>query len=121
MNLTDIQKKRTGLNAQETGKNDERAQGWKRYDRNPVFDENELNLMIKTGIQRLANMQLSDGGRAGKLSRGRRIEWGALSNWGRCPWFPLVCVYAPWGRKYIRGERKPPPQPSPDGLTVKHT
>jgi hypothetical protein len=70
LNLTDIQKKRTNLNAQEIGKDEQRGQEWKRYDRSPVFDENELNLMIKTGVQRLTHMQLSDGG------------WGWFSGWG---------------------------------------
>ena len=42
LDLKDIQKKRTNLNAQEIGDDKERAKGWKRFDRNPVFDEAEV-------------------------------------------------------------------------------
>src|SRR5262249_29713287 len=36
LNLKEIQKRRTNLNAQEIGDDKERAKGWKRFDRNPV-------------------------------------------------------------------------------------
>ena len=53
LDLKDIEKKRTNLNAQEIGDDQERAKGWKRFDRNPVFDEDEVREMVKRGVQRL--------------------------------------------------------------------
>lgn len=70
LNLDEIRDKRTNLNAQEIGDDRERAQQWKRFDRNPVFDRDELNRMVKEGVTRLTNMQLTDGG------------WGWFSGWG---------------------------------------
>ena len=70
LDLKKIQEKRTNLNAQEIGDDEKRAAGWKRYDRNPVFDEDEVTRMVKDGVQRLTEMQLSDGG------------WGWFSGWG---------------------------------------
>ncbi len=70
LDLKDIQKKRTNLNAQEVGDDRARAGGWKRYERNPVFDEAEVRAMTAAGVQRLAGMQLSDGG------------WGWFSGYG---------------------------------------
>ncbi len=70
LNLKEIQEKRTNLNAQEIGSDADRAKQWKRFDRNPVFDEDEVRNMVKEGVDRLTNMQLSDGG------------WGWFSGWG---------------------------------------
>jgi uncharacterized protein YfaS (alpha-2-macroglobulin family) len=70
VDLKDIEKKRTNLNAQEISDDKRRAEGWKRYDRNPVFDEAQLNEMVKASVNRLTEMQLSDGG------------WGWFSGWG---------------------------------------
>ena len=70
LDLEDIRKKRTNLNAQEIGDDVARATQWKRYKRNPVFDEAEVRKMVKSGVQRLTEMQLSDGG------------WGWFSGWG---------------------------------------
>ncbi len=42
---------------------------WKRFDRNPVFDQDEVSHMVKDGVQSLTQMQLSDGG------------WGWFSGW----------------------------------------
>ncbi len=70
LNLEDIKKKRANLNAQELGDAPERAAQWKRYDRNPVFDEDQVRAMVKDGVERLTEMQLSDGG------------WGWFSGWG---------------------------------------
>lgn len=70
LDLKAIQEKRTNLNAQEIGDDAERAKQWKRYDRNPVFDQQEVQSMVKEGIQRLTDMQCSDGG------------WGWFSGWG---------------------------------------
>ena len=70
LDLKDIQQKRTNLNAQEIGEDAERAKQWKRYDRNPVFDEEEVRNMVKEGVNRITEMQLSDG------------DWGWFSGWG---------------------------------------
>lgn len=70
VSLADVQKKRTNLNAQELGDAANRAAQWKRYDRNPVFDETEMNVIVKTGVTDLSNMQLTDGG------------WGWFSGFG---------------------------------------
>ncbi|HLQ47154.1 MAG TPA: alpha-2-macroglobulin, partial [Planctomycetaceae bacterium] len=70
LDLKAIQQKRTNLNAQEIGDDVERAKGWKRFDRNPVFDEAEVTAMVKSGLERLTEMQCSDGG------------WGWFSGWG---------------------------------------
>jgi alpha-2-macroglobulin len=74
LNLKDIQQKRTNLNAQEISDDRERAKGWKRFDRNPVFDEDEVRAMVKEGLQALTAMQLSDGG------------WGWFSGYGEHSW-----------------------------------
>ena len=74
LNLEQIRKKRTNLNAQEIGEDTERAKQWKRYGRNPVFDEDEVRKMVKDGVERLTEMQLSDGG------------WGWFSGWGEQSW-----------------------------------
>jgi len=70
LDLEAIKTKRTNLNAQEIGDDRQRAKGWQRFDRNPVFDEAEVTKMVKAGVQRLTEMQLSDGG------------WGWFSGWG---------------------------------------
>jgi alpha-2-macroglobulin len=70
VDLKEIQEKRANLNAQEIGDDAERAKRWQRYDRNPVFDESTLADMVKSGVNRLTEMQLSDGG------------WGWFSGWG---------------------------------------
>lgn len=70
LNLKDIRDKRTNLNAQELGDAKDRAKGWKRFDRNPVFDEAEVQQIVKAGVDRLIQMQLGDGG------------WGWFSGFG---------------------------------------
>ncbi|MEX2176034.1 MAG: MG2 domain-containing protein [Pirellulaceae bacterium] len=62
LDLAAIGEKRTNLNAQEIGDDRERAKGWKRFDRNPVFDPAELDRMVKEGVKALTEQQLSDGG-----------------------------------------------------------
>jgi hypothetical protein len=70
LDLKDIQAKRTNLNAQEIGDDRKRAHDWKRNnppnpgaaERNPVFDIDVVKDMTRTGVTRLANMQLTDGG-----------------------------------------------------------
>ncbi|MFH1922050.1 MAG: alpha-2-macroglobulin family protein, partial [Planctomycetota bacterium] len=70
LDLEDIKNKRANLNAQEIGDDRERAKGWKRMKRNPVFDQEEVRRMVKDGVKRLTEMQLTDGG------------WGWFSGWG---------------------------------------
>lgn len=62
LNLGAIRDKRANLNAQEIGDDQERAKQWKRFERNPVFDEEELGRMVKDGVKMLTDMQLADGG-----------------------------------------------------------
>ncbi len=62
LNLEAIQEKRTNLNAQELGDDRDRAKQWQRFDRNPVFDKEELDRMVKEGLKTLAEQQISDGG-----------------------------------------------------------
>ena len=70
LDLKDIQKKRTNLNAQEIGDDPERAKQWKHYKHEAVFDEAVVKDMVQAGLERLASMQCSDGG------------WGWFSGWG---------------------------------------
>ena len=86
LDLDDIKKKRTNLNAQEIGDDVKRAADWKRLlgtkrwngkkwvPRNPVFDKAEVDRMVKRGLQRLTNMQNGDGG------------WGWWSGWRERSW-----------------------------------
>ncbi len=70
LDLEAIRKKQVNLNPQELGDAAKRAAGWKRYDRNPVFDVDQVQRMVTEGVQALTEMQLSDGG------------WGWFSGWG---------------------------------------
>lgn len=74
LNLSEIRDKRTNLNAQEIGDDRDRTRQWKRFDRNPVFDREELDRMVKDGLTALTNMQCSDGG------------WGWFSGFGERSW-----------------------------------
>jgi hypothetical protein len=74
LDLKAIRDKRSNLNSQEIGDDKERAKGWKRYDRNPVFDPDEVRAMVKDGVKKLTEMQLSDGG------------WGWFSGYGEYSW-----------------------------------
>ncbi len=70
LNLKAIREKHTNLNAQQLGDARERAKRSKGYEHNPVFDQAEVARMAAAGIQRLSDMQLSDGG------------WGWFSGFG---------------------------------------
>ncbi|HZK81728.1 MAG TPA: hypothetical protein VFC46_11685, partial [Humisphaera sp.] len=78
LDLKDIEKKRTNLNAQEIGDDQKRAADWKRNnppnpnvkERNPVFDIDTVVKMAKDGVEKLTNMQNGDGG------------WGWFSGFG---------------------------------------
>ncbi|MCA9240395.1 MAG: alpha-2-macroglobulin, partial [Planctomycetales bacterium] len=62
VNLAAVQGNQTNLNPQELGAPAERRAGWQRGERDPVFDEAELDKIVKAGVRRLQDMQLSDGG-----------------------------------------------------------
>ena len=65
VSLADVKAKRTNLNAQEIGDPQKRAEQWKELrwsDKNPVFDEDEHKLIVKTGLERITSMQNRDGG-----------------------------------------------------------
>lgn len=62
LNLKEIGEKRSNLNAQEIGNDRERAKQWQRFERNPVFDDDELSRMVKEGVKALTDQQISDGG-----------------------------------------------------------
>ena len=70
LDLKAIKARHTNLNAQQIGDARERSKQWKGYEHNPVFDEAEVARMSRAGLQRLADMQLSDGG------------WGWFSGFG---------------------------------------
>ncbi|MGE0608945.1 MAG: alpha-2-macroglobulin [Pirellulales bacterium] len=84
LDLKTIQDKRTNLNAQEIGDDVERSKGWKRYERNPVFDQQEVQNMVKEGVKRLTDMQCGDGG------------WGWFSGWGEHS-YPHTTAYVVHG------------------------
>ncbi len=90
LDLEDIREKKSNLNAQEIGDDKERATQWKRYRypngefKNPVFDETEVERMVKEGVEALTEMQLSDGG------------WGWFSGYGERSW-PHTTAYVVHG------------------------
>lgn len=55
-------KRRANLNAQELGSPALRKAQWRRFDREAVFDKALVDDMVASGVQRLTDMQLSDGG-----------------------------------------------------------
>ncbi len=70
INLGEVKAKRNNLNPQELGDPATRAAQWKQWQRNPVFDEVELEKMVGKGVEKLMSMQMSDGG------------WGWFSGFG---------------------------------------
>lgn len=68
VDLQAIKDKRTNLNAQQLGDAADRAA--RQFAANPVFDQAEMNVIIRTGVTDLSNMQLQDGG------------WGWFSGFG---------------------------------------
>lgn len=60
VDLKDVRDKLTNLNAQEIGKPEDRAKRWQ--NKVPVFDEDEVKKMAKTGMARLEAMRGSDDG-----------------------------------------------------------
>ncbi len=84
LDLADVKKKIANLNAQELGDDANRAKDWSYRGGymsrgtarvvSPVFDQKEMTTIVKTGVEKLSNMQLSDGG------------WGWFSGWGERSW-----------------------------------
>lgn len=75
LDLKEIEKHQTNLNAGEIGDDKKRVADWKRLTkRNPVFNEEEVIKMSAAGVNALAGMQLSDGG------------WGWFSGYGEHSW-----------------------------------
>jgi uncharacterized protein YfaS (alpha-2-macroglobulin family) len=89
LDLAAIKEKRTNLNAQEIGDGRQRAGQWLRYDENPVFDEETVADMVREGVKRLADMQLSDGG------------WGWFSGYGEKS-YPHTTAYVVHGLQIAR-------------------
>jgi len=89
VDLKEVQQKITNLNAQEIGDDVKRAAQWKRYSRNPVFDEAEVANMVKSGVDRLVGMQCGDGG------------WGWFSGYGEHS-YPHTTAYVVHGLDLAR-------------------
>jgi len=89
LDLKEIRRKRTNLNAQEIGDDKKRAERWKQFDRNPVFDEDKVERMVKAGVGRLTDMQCSDGG------------WGWFSGYGEHS-YPHTTAYVVHGFQIAR-------------------
>ncbi|MCA9063612.1 MAG: alpha-2-macroglobulin, partial [Planctomycetaceae bacterium] len=70
IDLAAVRDQRTNLNAQELGDPAERAAQRNRNRINPVFDDAEMQKIVRQGVTDLTNMQLSDGG------------WGWFSGYG---------------------------------------
>lgn len=70
VDLEAVRNKRSNLNPQEMGDDKERMAQWKRWQRNPVFSQDEVDKMVRKGVAKLTEMQLSDGG------------WGWFSGYG---------------------------------------
>lgn len=62
INLQEVKNKRVNLNPQEIGDARKRAAQWKMWKENPVWDRDEVDKMVREGIQRLREMQNDDGG-----------------------------------------------------------
>ncbi len=92
LDLEAIKAKRTNLNAQELGQDTQRAGQWRRYDHNPVFDQQTVDEMVRAGVKRLADMQLSDGG------------WGWFSGFGEKS-YPHTTAYVVHGLQIARDSR----------------
>ena len=70
IDLEEVRNKRTNLNPQEMGDDRKRADQWKHWKRNPVFNQEEVDMMVRAGVKKLIDMQVSDGG------------WGWFSGYG---------------------------------------
>lgn len=101
IDLAQVREKRNNLNPQELGNAEERAAQWKRWQRNPVFDEEEMNRMISAGLDKLGSMQNSDGG------------WGWFSGYGEQSW-PHTTAVVVHGLLTAKAAGREVPQPMID-------
>jgi uncharacterized protein YfaS (alpha-2-macroglobulin family) len=64
VSLEDVRGKISNLNAQEIGDDEQRSEDWGRTvgEPNPVWSQDEMNKIVKTGLERLYGMQNADGG-----------------------------------------------------------
>lgn len=62
VDLESVKKRRANLNPQEIGDAAKRAEQWKRYDANPVFDTAKVNRLVKEALKDITAMQNGDGG-----------------------------------------------------------
>ena len=90
LDLNAIKAKHTGLSSHQLGGPRQRVAQWRGYAQNPVFDQAEVAKMARNGIQRLADMQLSDGG------------WGWFSGYGELAW-PDTTALVVHGLQIARG------------------
>ncbi len=74
VDLAEVKTKRANLNAQQLGDPAERAAQWRQWESNPVFDNAEVEVLVKANISRLSDMQNEDGG------------WGWFSGAGERSW-----------------------------------
>ncbi len=70
VDLAEVKRARTNLNAQQLGDRKMRAGEWRQWTGNPVFEEGEVDRMVAAGVKRLISMQNADGG------------WGWFSGYG---------------------------------------
>lgn len=70
VDLKAVRDKRANLNAQQLGDPAARAKQWKKYKRNPVFSNTEMDAIVRENLNAVIEMQLADGG------------WGWFSGWG---------------------------------------
>ena len=80
VDLGEVKAQRNNLNPQELGDSAERAAQWRRWQRNPVFDEVEMEKMVASGVEKLTSMQNSDGG------------WGWFSGYGETSYAHTTAV-----------------------------
>ena len=85
LDLKKIQEKRTNLNAQQIGDDQERADSGNGCDRNPVFDQAEVTRMVKDGVQ-AAYRNATFRRRLGLVQRLGRTKLSAHDG-GRRAWF----------------------------------
>ena len=81
LDLKKIAEKQTNLNAQEIGDDRARAAQWKRYDHNPVFDNDEVQRMVKG--RAAAGRDATERRRLGLVFRFRRAVVSAHDGSGR--------------------------------------
>ena len=62
IDLNEVRNKRVNLNPQEIGDPAVRAEQWKQWKENPVWDKDEVDRMVRKGVKRLREMQNRDGG-----------------------------------------------------------